>query len=76
MHTVSIFKSGKNQGIRLQNYIVCEDLDELKITRNGDMIPLRPIRPNWQSLATLPATAARFLEQRLDIISDEGRFNL
>jgi len=76
MRTVSIFKNGKNQAIRLPNDIACEYLEELKITRNGDMIPLRPIRPNWQSLATLPATAARFLEQRLDIISDEGRFNL
>jgi len=40
---------------------------------NGDVITLRP---SWQSLAELPAADADFLQERPDIISDEGRFDL
>ncbi|MBV6751205.1 AbrB family transcriptional regulator [Pseudomonas chlororaphis] len=76
MRTISIFKIGKTQVIRLPNDIVYEDVEELEITRNGDMITLRPVRPSWQSLAKLPPASAGFLEERPDIISDDNRFNL
>ncbi|MGP0011535.1 antitoxin PaaA2 family protein [Pseudomonas sp.] len=42
---------------------------------NGDVITLRPVRPSWQSLAELPAADSDFLQERPDIISDEGRLN-
>ncbi|WP_439899086.1 type II toxin-antitoxin system VapB family antitoxin [Pseudomonas gingeri] len=76
MRTVSISKNGKNQAIRLPNDMAYEGVGELEITRNGDVITLRPVRPSWQSPAELPAADADFLQERPDIISDEGRFNL
>ncbi|MGY2269137.1 type II toxin-antitoxin system VapB family antitoxin [Pseudomonas sp. SDO5561_S422] len=76
MRTVSIFKNGKNQAIRLPTDMAYDGVGELEITRNGDTITLRPVRPSWGSFAELPKADADFLEERPDIISDEGRFNL
>lgn len=76
MRTVSIFKNGKNQAIRFPADMSYEGVGELEITRTGDTITLRPVRPSWLSLAELPRADADFLKDRLSVISDEGRFNL
>ena len=54
MRTVSIFKNGKNQSIYLPVDLAYAGIDELEITRIGDTITLRPVRPSWLSLAGLP----------------------
>ena len=76
MRTVSIFKNGKNQAIRLPNDMAYDGGGELEITRVGDTITLRPVRPSWTSLAELPKADVDFLNERPSIVSDEGRFNL
>lgn len=76
MRTVSIFKNGKNQAIRLPTDMAYEGVGELEITRSGDTITLRPVRPSWLSLAELPKADADFMQERPSIVSDEGRFNL
>jgi antitoxin VapB len=76
MRTVSIFKNGKNQAIRLPVDMTYEGVGELEITRSGDTITLRPVRPSWLLLAELPKADADFLQERLSIVGDEGRFNL
>lgn len=76
MRTVSIFKNGKNQAIRFPNDMAYEGVGELEITRNGDTITLRPVRPSWTSFAELPKADEDFLQERPDVIGDEGRFNL
>ena len=76
MRTVSIFKNGKNQAIRFPNDMSYEGVSELEITRSGDTITLRPVRPNWLSLADLPKADADFMAERQSVISDEGRFTL
>jgi len=76
MRTVSIFKNGKNQAIRLPNDMAYDGVGELEITRVGDTITLRPVRPSWTSLAELPKTDVDFLNERPSIVSDEGRFKL
>ncbi|HEX8593016.1 MAG TPA: type II toxin-antitoxin system VapB family antitoxin [Pseudomonas sp.] len=76
MRTVSIFKNGKNQAIRLPTDMAYDGVGELEITRVGDTIILRPVRPSWLSLAELPEADADFLQDRPDIVSDEGRFTL
>jgi antitoxin VapB len=76
MRTVSIFKNGKNQAIRLPNDMAYDGVGELEITRVGDTITLRPVRPSWTSLAELPKADVDFLNERPSIVSDEGRFNL
>ncbi|UII70339.1 type II toxin-antitoxin system VapB family antitoxin [Pseudomonas sp. HN11] len=76
MRTVSIFKNGRNQAIRLPNDMAYEGVGELEITRNGDTITLRPVRPSWTSFAELPKADEDFLQERPDVIGDEDRFNL
>lgn len=75
MRTVSIFKNGSNQAIRLPADMAYEGIGELEITRVGDTITLRPARPDWLSLAAQPKADEDFLQERPAVISDEGRFN-
>ncbi len=42
--------------------------------KNGDTISLRPTRPDWQSQAECPKVDDDFLQERPDVIGDEGRF--
>ncbi len=76
MRTVSIFKNGKNQAVRLPNDMAYEGIGELEITREGDVITLRPVRPSWTSFTELAKADDNFLIDRPDVVSDEGRFNL
>ena len=76
MRTVSIFKNGKNQAVRLPTDMSYEGIGELEISREGDVITLRPARPSWASFAELPKADDNFLIDRPDVVSDEGRFNL
>ena len=76
MRTVSIVKNGKNQAIHLPADMSYEGVGELEITRNGDTITLRPVRPSWTSLAQVPTADAVFLQERQNVIDDEGRFKL
>ena len=75
MKTVSIFKNGKNQAVRLPKEIEFQGINELTITKNGDVITLRPVRPDWLSFAEIEKADHDFLIEREDIFIDEGRFN-
>lgn len=76
MRTVSIFKNGVNQAIRLPKDLAFDGVSELEIVKQGDSIILRPVRPTWKSLAQNSKADADFLQDRPDIVSDEGRFQL
>jgi antitoxin VapB len=76
MRTVSIFKNGKNQAVRLPTDMAYEGVGELEISREGDVITLRPARPSWASFSELPKADADFLQERPAVVGDEGRFNL
>jgi len=76
MRTVSIFRNGKNQAIRLPVDMTYEGVGELEICRKGDVITLRPVRPSSASFVELPAADADFLQDRPVVIGDEGRFEL
>lgn len=76
MRTVSIFKNGVNQAIRLPKDLAFDGVSELEIIKQGDSIILRPVRPTWKSLAQNSKADADFLQERPDIVSDEGRFQL
>ena len=75
MRTVSIFKNGKNQAVRLPKDMEFQGVTELEIIRNGDTITLRPARPDWLSLSECEKADSDFLIERLPVISDEGRFD-
>ncbi|KEQ17637.1 type II toxin-antitoxin system VapB family antitoxin [Endozoicomonas numazuensis] len=75
MRTVSIFKNGRNQAIRLPKDMEFEGISELEIIKEGDRIILKPARPTWSSLADYDPADDDFMSERSDIIADEGRFD-
>lgn len=76
MRTVSIFKNGKNQAVRLPADMAYSGVGELEISRDGDVITLRPVRASWASFANLPKADPEFLDERPVVASDESRFHL
>lgn len=73
MRTVPIYKNGKDQVVCLPADMAYEGMEELEISRDGDVITLRPVRPSWASLFELPKADAEFLQERPVIVGDEGR---
>lgn len=73
--TVSIFRNNRNQAIRLPKDFEFQGVTELTIEKQGDAILLRPVRPDWLSLADEPRADADYLRTRPDLI-EEGRFSL
>jgi antitoxin VapB len=74
MRTASIFTNGSNQAVRIPKDMEFQGIDELEITKEGDLLILRPIRPSWLSLADLEPVDDDFLQERPPVIEDEGRF--
>lgn len=75
MRTVSIFNNGKNQAVRLPKDMEFS-VRELEITKQGNTVLLRPVRPSWLSLAKGEVADEGFLSDREDVVADEGRFKL
>ncbi|HGF7521820.1 virulence factor [Vibrio cholerae] len=75
MRTVSIFKNGNNQAVRLPKDFEFDGVNELEIHKEGDVITLRPARPDWLSFGQLEKTDSDFMVERQTVVSDEGRFN-
>ena len=76
MRNVSIFMNGRNQAVRLPQDMAFDGIRELEISKEGDVITLRPARPSWTSLAELPKADTDFLRQRTAVADDEGRLTL
>lgn len=68
MRTVSLFKNGRNQAIRLPKEFEFEGVSELEITRDGDALVLRPVRKSWESFAAVEKADAEFLIERHDVV--------
>jgi len=64
MRTVSVFKNGKHQAIRLPADMAYKGVSELEISREGNVITLKPVRKSWLSLLELPAADDDFLQER------------
>ncbi|MFV0576206.1 MAG: type II toxin-antitoxin system VapB family antitoxin [Vibrio sp.] len=75
MRTVSIFKNGKNQAVRLPKDFEFDGVNELEIHKEGDVITLRPVRPDWLSFGQQEKADPDFMVNRNDVIADEGRFD-
>ncbi len=78
MRTVSIFKNGANQAVRLPKDMGFEGVSELEIIKEGNTIMLRPIKakPDWLSFSVLEKADDDFMSEREDVINNEGRFEL
>lgn len=73
--TVAIFRNGKNRAIRLPKEMDFEGVNELEISREGDVLVLRPVRASWSSMVQEERADADFLTERQEVI-EEGRFKL
>lgn len=74
MRTVSIFKNGNNQAVRLPKDMEFEGVSDLEIIKEGDTIILRPTKPSWLSLAETQKADESFLSEREYVVEDQGRF--
>lgn len=74
MRTVSIFKNGNNQAVRLPKDMEFEGVSDLEIIKEGDTIILRPPKPSWLSLAEAEKANDDFLIERENVVEDQGRF--
>lgn len=76
IRTVSIFQNGNNRAIRLPKDLDFDGVNELEISREGDSLVLRPIKPSWLSFLQEGKADSDFLQARNDVIDDEGRVQL
>jgi len=74
MRTVSVFRNGSNQAIRLPKDMEFKGVQQLEIIQQGDTIILRPLRPSWLTLNESEKADSDFLQDRVNIIDDENRF--
>ena len=68
MRTVSIFTGGNNQVVRIPKEMEFSGISELEIIREGDMLILRPIRPDWLSFAEIDSADDDLLLERPDVV--------
>ncbi len=73
MRTVSIFTNGNNQAVRLPKDMEFVGIKELEIIKDGDRLILQPIRPTWLSFAESEKADDDFMQDRENIMTDEGR---
>ena len=75
MRTVSIFRNNQNQAVRLpKEFEFPSGVTELVIEKHGDVVTLRPARPDWASFWDLPLADPDFLRERPDV-ADQDRFS-
>jgi antitoxin VapB len=74
MRTVSIFKNGNNQAVRLPKDMEYQRVSDLEIVKEGDTIILRPSKPSWISLKDEEKADQDFLIDRENVIDDQERF--
>ncbi len=68
MERAKIFINGRSKAVRLPKSVVfSDDVKEVDIVRKGDMIILRPHRPQWSTFAKdAPDVPDDFLADRRD----------
>lgn len=68
MRTVTIITNDNNQVIRIPKEFEFSGASELEIRKEGDVITLRPARPDWLSFGKQDKADNDFLTNREDII--------
>jgi len=71
----SALKNGNNRAIRLPRDMDFEGVSELEISREGDTLILRPVKPSWDTFLLEGKADADFMVDRQDVV-EEGRFEL
>ena len=70
MRTISIETLEGGQVVHLPADIAYEGVVELAISREGDVVTLRPVRPSWTSFLELPKAEDTYLQERLAVVGD------
>lgn len=71
MRKVSVFTNGNNRAIRIPRDMDFEGVRELVISREGDTVTLRTVRPSWESLKDVEKADPDFLVDRDPVIEDK-----
>ena len=75
--TVSIFRNNRNQAVRLpKDFEYPPNVAELVIEKHGDVITLRPLKPDWDSFFAIPIEPGDedFLRERPPIFEERRIF--
>lgn len=76
MRTASLFRNGRNQAVRLPKEFEFKGITEVEIAKEGESIILTPKRKQWTSLVDVDKADSDFLNERQDILTDDGRVKL
>ncbi|MBS9405628.1 AbrB family transcriptional regulator [Halomonas sp. TRM85114] len=76
MRIVTIIKVSNHQVVYLPDDMAYENVEKLEITRDGDVITLRPARPSWPSLSDVPKVDSDFLQERPVIVERQHQRDL
>ena len=69
MRKVSIFYNRNNQAVRLPKDFEFPGATELAIEKHGDVVTLRPVRPDWRSFFESPPPGAPTSSRATALIS-------
>jgi antitoxin VapB len=69
-----LFKNGQSQAVRIPKSMEFADVTEVEVSREGDMLILRPLRGSWLSFADLPTADSDFMQDRAELL-DQARVN-
>ncbi|ERS91626.1 hypothetical protein Q671_15835 [Halomonas sp. PBN3] len=70
MRTVPIHTLEGDQVVCLPADMAYEGVEELAISRKGDVVTLRPVRPSWTSFLEMPKAEDTYLQERLAVVGD------
>ena len=64
MRIVPLYTFEEGQVVCLPADMAYEGVEELAISREGDVVTLRPARPSWTSFLELPKADDEYLQER------------
>ena len=70
MRTAALFKSGRNQAVRLPKGFEFDGVSEVEIVKEGDTVILKPVRKSWASFVDIDKADPDFLVERNDLMKE------
>jgi len=70
MRIVPIYTFEESQVVCLPADMAYEGVKVLAISREGDVVTLRPVRPSWTSFLELPKADDEYLQERPVVMGD------
>ena len=70
MRTVPIETNEEGQVVRLPADMAYEGVEALAISREGDVVTLRPVRPSWTTFLEQPKAEVEYLQERSVVMGE------